>query len=135
MAFALHPQLAADTRPVISLALNDVLLMNDARYLWCILVPRVPDLRDLHQVPVTQKARLHIEIDLVSRVVSDMGDAYKMNVAALGNVVEQLHIHIVARQRDDAAWPRPVWGVGDARPYGETRMEDLVRRLRARLQT
>lgn len=135
MAFEVHPRLVADTRRVVSLALNDVLLMDDARFLWCILVPRMPNLRDLHQVPVTHRARLHIEMDQVSRAVADLGDAYKMNVAALGNIVEQLHIHIIARQRDDAAWPAPVWGVGDAQPYDDGAAKRIIKRLQERLQS
>jgi len=132
--FSLHPQLASDTRPVATLTLSDLLLINDSRYLWCILVPRLADLRDLHDLPRAHKTLMHEEIDCISVVVKDLAQAHKMNVAALGNVVEQLHVHIIARHRDDAAWPAPVWGVGTAEPYTEDSANKLIRRLRDSLQ-
>jgi len=131
--FSLHPQLAADTFAVKSLTLCDQLLMNDSRFLWCILVPRRDGLRDLHQVAAADKSQLLDEIDRVSALLERIGDAYKMNVAALGNMVEQLHIHVIARNREDAAWPGPVWGVGSAEPYQQTQAESLIARLRDEL--
>jgi len=131
--FSLHPQLAADTFAVKSLTLCDLLLMNDSRFLWCILVPRRDGLRDLHQVAAADKSQLLDEIDRVSALLERIGDAYKMNVAALGNMVEQLHIHVIARNREDAAWPGPVWGVGSAEPYQQTQAESLIARLRDEL--
>lgn len=133
MDFSLHPQLAADTFAVKSLTLCDQLLMNDSRFLWCILVPRRDGLRDLHQVAAADKSQLLDEIDRVSALLERIGDAYKMNVAALGNMVEQLHIHVIARNREDAAWPGPVWGVGSAEPYQQTQAESLIARLRDEL--
>lgn len=133
MDFSLHPQLAADTFAVKSLTLCDLLLMNDSRFLWCILVPRRDGLRDLHQVAAADKSQLLDEIDRVSALLERIGDAYKMNVAALGNMVEQLHIHVIARNREDAAWPGPVWGVGSAEPYQQTQAESLIARLRDEL--
>ncbi len=133
MSFTLHSQLAADTHPVAQLELCDLLLMNDARYLWCILVPRLDGLRDLHEVPAEHKAQLQQETDQVSVLLADVTGAYKMNVAALGNMVEQLHIHVIARSKTDAAWPGPVWGVGAAEPYTRVQAEELLTNLRAGL--
>ena len=133
MTFTLHPQLAADTTPVCKLELSDLVLMNDSRYLWCIVVPRLDGLRDLHEVPQANKAQLLEEIDRVSVVLQELSGAYKMNVAALGNMVEQLHVHIIARHQGDAAWPGPVWGVGSAEPYGEGAAQTLVGQLRDKL--
>jgi len=133
MSFKLNPQLDADTQLVATLELCEVLLMNDSRYLWCILVPRLPDLRDFHDVPSAHKATFQAEIDRVSEVVAGLTNAYKMNVAALGNMVEQLHVHIIARHQGDAAWPGPVWGVGDAEPYEEAAADKLIAQLRDEL--
>ncbi len=128
--FKLHPQLEADTFPVARLALNDVLLINDSRYVWCILVPRLPNLSELHDLPAEQRARMHDEVDSVSVALKNFTNAYKMNVAALGNMVEQLHVHVIARKKGDAAWPGPVWGVGVAEPYSTKNADALIYNLR-----
>jgi diadenosine tetraphosphate (Ap4A) HIT family hydrolase len=119
MNFELHPRLAADTFNVGDLRLCRVLLNNDARFPWCILVPRIAGLRDLHQVPVTDRVQLFSEIEQVSLALEALADADKMNVAALGNMVPQLHVHVIARREDDVAWPMPVWNAGAAQPYSE----------------
>jgi diadenosine tetraphosphate (Ap4A) HIT family hydrolase len=133
MSFTLDPQLDADTRLITRLDLCDVLLMDDSRYLWCIIVPRLPDLRDFHEVPGAQKATFLSEIDRVSEAANQLAGAYKMNVAALGNMVEQLHVHIIARHTGDAAWPGPVWGVGSAEPYSEDQASKLIAQIRDEL--
>jgi diadenosine tetraphosphate (Ap4A) HIT family hydrolase len=133
MNFTLHPQLEADTYQVAQLPLCDLLLMNDARYLWCILVPRLEGLRDLHEVPAADKTQLYQEIDQISLLLADLADAYKMNVAALGNMVEQLHVHVIARRKNDAAWPGPVWGVGTAEPYTDAQAEELLKKISKKL--
>lgn len=129
MTFTLHPQLAADTWPVCELELSDVLLMNDRRHMWCIVVPRLSGLRDLHEVPAEHKAILIDEVDRVSIALKEISSAYKMNVAALGNMVEQLHVHVIARHQGDVAWPGPVWGVGSAEPYDEGSAQTVIKRL------
>lgn len=130
--FSLHPRLAADCFDLGSLPLCQVLLMNDERFPWCILVPRIPDLRDLHDVPRPRRTELFDEIEQVSSALMQLQHADKMNVAALGNVVPQLHLHVIARTTTDAAWPAPVWGQGTAVPYAEAtpRIEALRRALR-----
>ena len=119
MSFILHSKLAADTFEVLSLEVSQLLLMNDARYPWLILVPQVSGMRDLHNLSTKQYQAVTQEIVQVSEVLESLAQAHKMNVGALGNMVPQLHIHIIARQTNDAAWPAPVWGVGEAQPYSQ----------------
>ncbi len=116
--FALHPRLAADTVPVGDLPLCRVLLMDDARFPWLILVPRRPGLREVHDLPAAERAVLIEEVAAASRALDADARPDKLNVGALGNVVAQLHIHVVARFAADPAWPGPVWGSGPAQPYG-----------------
>ena len=119
MTFQLHPQLAADTLNIGEMGPSTLLLMNDARYPWVILVPQIADLRELHQLPGADRAEVLEQIVHLSATMDELFKADKINVGALGNLVPQLHIHIIARSRSDHAWPRPVWGVGDAVPYSE----------------
>ena len=115
--FALHPQLQADTHLLISLKHSEVLLMDDARFPWLILVPRIVNARELHELAPAVRAQVSEEVYTVSTLLSQHTKAYKMNIGALGNMVEQLHIHVIARQTDDAVWPNPVWGAGTRKPY------------------
>jgi diadenosine tetraphosphate (Ap4A) HIT family hydrolase len=131
MTFELHERLAADTFLVTDLTLCRVLLMNDRRFPWLILVPRRAGLRDFDDVAGAEKADFHAEIDLASAVLREAVAAEKMNVAALGNMVPQLHVHVIARFAGDAAWPSPVWGVGQAEPYQPDEAKGLVARLSA----
>ncbi len=128
--FSLHPQLAADTFVVDDWPLCRVLLMNDARFPWLILVPRKNGLRDFDEVAAQDKPALLAEIDRASCALRAETSAEKMNVAALGNMVPQLHMHVVARFSDDAAWPAPIWGVGEAVPYTTSQVDTLITALR-----
>jgi diadenosine tetraphosphate (Ap4A) HIT family hydrolase len=119
MAFELHHRLAADCFLIGDFPLCRALLMNDNRFPWCILVPRRDALRDLHDLAESDRAALLDEIDVVSRVLTELQQAGKINVAALGNQVPQLHVHVIARSVDDPAWPAPVWGAGTAVPYAD----------------
>jgi len=132
-AFELHPQLAADTFVVGELPLSRLLLMNDHRFPWCILVPRRQELRDLHELDATESADLFAEIRRVSLRLLALGHVDKLNVAALGNRVPQLHVHVVARRTNDAAWPGPVWGSGPAQPYAPAEVKTLLTNLRTAL--
>ncbi|MCC9625830.1 HIT family protein [Thalassospira sp. MA62] len=132
-AFSLHPQLAADTTLVTEGPLSHVLLMNDARYPWLILVPRLPDLVDYDDLSEEQRNILGNEAATVSRILKQRFDAPKTNVAMLGNMVPQLHCHVVARFKDDPAWPGPIWGVGQTQPYEDTARTDRLAILRADL--
>ena len=126
--FALHPQLADDTAPVIELPLCEVRLMDDANHPWLVLVPRVADAVELIDLDATQRAQLSTEIDAAARALKALFKPHKLNIAALGNLVPQLHVHVIARYTDDIAWPRPVWGAAKARPYAP---EDLIERVNA----
>lgn len=129
MAFVLHERLAADTAHVCDLALSRVLLMNDSRFPWLILVPAREGLRDFDEVASEDKAAFYAEIEQASAVLRELTGAHKMNVAALGNMVPQLHVHVVARFPEDAAWPAPVWGNGVAVAYEAGALADLTARL------
>lgn len=131
--FSLDPRLAADTIPIGDLTLARVLLMNDANYPWIILVPRRPGLTEIIDLDDDEQEQMIDEIALVARVLKGITGCDKLNVAAIGNVVPQLHIHIVARRRGDAAWPRPVWGAAPARPYEHPQPDRLIAAIRAEI--
>jgi diadenosine tetraphosphate (Ap4A) HIT family hydrolase len=128
--FELHPRLAADCGVVGDLPLCRLLLMNDSRFPWCILVPRAAGLRELHDLPASARADLLDEIETVSRALLAVDEVQKINVGALGNLVPQLHVHVVGRHPGDAAWPGPVWGAGTAVPYEPVVRQELMMRLR-----
>lgn len=115
--FSLDPRLIADTHAVGDLALCSVLLMDDARFPWLILVPRRPSASELTDLNDADAAALTGEIRLAAKVIQSLARPDKVNVAALGNVVAQLHVHVIARFRSDPAWPNPVWGHGARKPY------------------
>jgi diadenosine tetraphosphate (Ap4A) HIT family hydrolase len=125
--FDLHPQLAADTHPVATLALCELRLMDDSNYPWLVLVPRVADARELIDLDAGQRRALSDDIDRASHLLRDAFVPFKLNIAALGNLVPQLHVHVIARFEHDPAWPAPVWGRVTARPYTP---EALVERIR-----
>ena len=133
VAFHLHPRLSADCATIADLALCRLLLMDDANYPWCILVPRRPGIREIHELVEADQAALLREVSAVSAALQTLFAADKMNVAALGNVVPQLHVHVIARRVGDAAWPRPVWGAVPRQPYAEDDREAVVKRLREAL--
>jgi len=115
------------------LALCRVLLMNDARFPWIILVPRRAGARELTDLSPEDQATLLAEIGAASRAMQRLIHPHKLNTAAIGNVVAQLHIHIVARFEDDAAWPAPVWGHGAREPYDEDESSGFVGLLQREL--
>ncbi len=125
-AWQLHPQLAADTVPVGDLPLSRVLAMNDATYPWLILVPREAGVTEITDLAESDRTRLMDEISRAAAALKTLTRCDKLNIAAIGNVVPQLHIHIVARRRDDPAWPKPVWGVAPPQPYTSERIADFV---------
>ncbi|MCY4058803.1 MAG: HIT family protein [Gammaproteobacteria bacterium] len=112
MAYSLHEKLSADCESLGDLDLCTVLLMRDHRFPWVILVPRIEGLRDFHDLPRNRAMVLFDEIERVSRILVDEFKAEKINVAALGNQVPQLHVHVIGRYLNDAAWPGPVWNAG-----------------------
>ena len=131
--FALHPQLAKATVLIGHRAGSQLLLMNDARFPWLVLVPTHDDLRELHELTEASFTEVTKGIKQISEKLQRLTNAPKMNIAALGNQVPQLHIHIIARRHDDPAWPGPVWGVGEPLPYGEEEQNVLIRTLQEQL--
>ncbi|HEX3163277.1 MAG TPA: HIT family protein [Pseudolabrys sp.] len=117
--WSLHLQLAQDTVPVGDLPLARVLLANDANYPWLILVPRLPGLVELIDLEENAQVQLLGEISAAARALKKITACDKLNIAALGNQVAQLHVHVIARRRGDPAWPKPVWGVKPALSYAQ----------------
>ncbi|MCF4994321.1 HIT domain-containing protein [Pseudomonas syringae] len=128
--FALDPQLEKDTLTIGDFPLSRLLLSNDANYPWFILVPRREAISELFQLDVTDQQQLWNETTALAELLKDLFEADKMNVATLGNVVSQLHMHVIVRKRDDAAWPAPVWGKHPARPYTAEQVTAIRERLR-----
>src|SRR6267378_2668362 len=116
-AWSLHPQLEQDTAPLGDLPLSRVLVIKDANYPWLLLVPRRAAVSELVDLGEAEQAQLMTEVAHASRALKTVTSCDKLNVAALGNVVSQLHVHVVARRIGDAAWPKPVWGAAPAKAY------------------
>ena len=132
--FELDPRLAADTVLVGETPLNQVLLMRDARYPWLILVPRRSDVTEPFELGETDQSQLWQESMRLGEAMKAHFAADKINIAALGNQVAQLHVHHIARFHTDDAWPGPVWGVGSAVPYSGTALDTLMGELRSLLR-
>ena len=131
--FVLDARLAADTLPLGDLALSRVLLMNDARYPWIVLVPRRADLSELLDLSEGERAMLMEEAMAAGRALRAVAPCDKLNVGALGNIVRQLHLHVVSRVEGDPAWPGPVWGSGAAKPYDGNWLKSMASALRREL--
>jgi len=126
---SLHERLRADTAPVLDLALCRVLLMDNRVWPWLILVPMRAGAVEIHRLSAEDRAALMEEVAQASRVVERLFAPDKLNVGALGNMVPQLHVHVIGRRRGDPAWPGPVWGSGHAEPYEPGERAALVERL------
>lgn len=129
MEFELHPRLAGDCIPLGELPLCTLLLMNDAQYPWCILVPRRAGIREIYELNEDDQIALLRESSLLGRALIQAFGGTKLNIGALGNVVPQLHVHHIVRFEHDPAWPAPVWGRHPARPYDEAQRRTFVERL------
>ena len=134
LTFSLHPQLEQDTTLIGDLPLSRVLLMNDANYPWLILVPRLPAITEIIDLEANAQIQLTGEIAKAAEALKALTACDKLNVAALGNMVAQLHVHVIARRRTDAAWPKPVWGVVPATAYADDSRLRLTDELRRALQ-
>ena len=133
--FALDPQLARESVFVADRVLCRVLLMDDARFPWLVLVPRRAGMVELFDLDASERTLLFDELEQAARALRSVASSSKLNVGALGNVVRQLHVHVVARREGDAAWPGPVWGHGPRRPYDESARATRVSAIAARLGT
>ncbi len=127
--FTLHPQLANDSIELADFPLSKLLLCNDSAYPWFILVPKVADISEIYQLDWQQQQQLLNESSLLSELLMQVFSGDKMNIAALGNVVEQLHVHHVVRFKDDAQWPKPIWGQQAATPYTDEALTKLKEKL------
>lgn len=132
--FVLHPQLKQDCVEIDSDRQFTLLLANDARYPWVILVPRVADVRESYELSDVMQLALMQQSARLARNLMQLFDGDKCNVAALGNLVPQLHVHHVVRKQGDDAWPSPIWGYGTARPYNAAEQEHRLSQLRQHLQ-
>src|SRR6187397_2281350 len=132
--WTLHPQLERDTASIGDLPLSRVLIINDANYPWLLLVPRRPLVVELIDLDDVEQAQLMTEVTRVARALRTVTNCDKLNVAALGNVVSQLHVHVIARFHGDAAWPNPVWGKAPRKPYEKSARDALLAQLRRALQ-
>ena len=127
--FHLHPRLEADTHLIANLTLCQLRLMNDARFPWSVLVPQRSDLVGVHELTPHDQKQLIEESSLVSRLFSRLYQPDRINVGALGNLVPQLHWHVVARHSQDPCWPGPVWGCGETRPYETVELEARLQQI------
>jgi diadenosine tetraphosphate (Ap4A) HIT family hydrolase len=133
MPWTLHPQLESDTGPVGDLPLSRLLLANDANYPWLLLVPRCAGASEIIDLADAEQIALAAEIARVCRALKAVAPCDKLNVAALGNVVPQLHVHIIARRAGDAAWPRPVWGVMQPLAHDAEEVQTFISTLRRKI--
>jgi diadenosine tetraphosphate (Ap4A) HIT family hydrolase len=131
--WSLHPRLAQDGVVIGDLALSRVLLADDANFPWLQLVPRRGSVVDVIDLDEADQAELTREIALVARALKEITRCDKLNIAALGNVVPQLHVHVIARRKTDPAWPKPIWGVLPARPYDPAERDRLVQAVRQKI--
>ncbi len=129
--FVLNSQLKSDTYFVADLKISRLLLMNDANYLWLVLVPRQPDLVELNDLEFEQQVEVLREINLLGKILKENFAAEKINIAALGNLVKQLHIHVIGRKKNDVTFPKPVWGNAPTKPYQESAAQDLIKKIKA----
>ncbi len=131
--FELDPRLTQDCIVIGELKLSRLLLMNDRQYPWLILVPRVNQIAEMYELSSDDQQQLWSEIAEVSRILKQLFEPYKINIGALGNVVRQLHVHVIARYEQDIAWPGPVWGAHPALPYKVSEIERIKNKLQQAL--
>lgn len=131
--WSLHPQLQKDTIDIGDLPLSRVLVIKDANYPWLLLVPRRPDVAEIIDLNEVEQAQLMTETSRVGRALKDITRCDKLNIAALGNLVPQLHVHLIARRTNDAAWPRPVWGVMPPLPHDPQEVQAFISALRRKI--
>ena len=131
--WSLHPQLARDTIEFGDLPLSRVLIVNDANWPWLLLVPRRPGVSDIIDLDEVERAQLMTEITRVARGLKEVTECDKLNVAALGNVVPQLHVHVIARRPGDAGWPKPIWGTAAPLRHDPRELDHFTAALRRKV--
>lgn len=133
--FQLHPQLQQDSFALGCFDLCELRVINDSQYPWFILVPQRPNIREIYQLEPTDQQQLQAESCYLAEQLALLYHADKMNVAAIGNIVPQLHIHHIVRFRQDKAWPAPVWGKYPAIPYSDSHWAETLKHLQQQLNT
>jgi diadenosine tetraphosphate (Ap4A) HIT family hydrolase len=131
--WSLHPQLTQDTIDIGDLPLCRVLVIKDANYPWLLLVPRREGAVEIIDLDDVAQAQLTTEVSRVARALKEITKCDKLNIAALGNVVPQLHVHIIARRKNDVAWPRPVWGVAPPLAHDATEVQNFISAIRRKI--
>ncbi|MDB5654211.1 MAG: histidine triad protein [Tardiphaga sp.] len=131
--WSLHTQLQKDTIDIGDLPLSRVLVVKDAHYPWLMLVPRRADASEIIDLDDVEQGQLMTEINRVGRALKEITKCDKLNVAALGNMVPQLHVHIIARRTSDAAWPRPVWGVMPPLAHDAAEVQSFISAIRRKI--
>src|SRR5436190_11855986 len=131
--WSLHPQLARDTIAIGDMALSRLLVVNDANWPWLLLVPRRRGASEIIDLDEVERAQLMTEIARVAHALKEVTACDKLNVAALGNVVPQLHVHVIARRSGDAGWPKPIWGAAPPIPYEPQKLERFIAAIRRKL--
>lgn len=135
MNFQLHPRLQQDCVEVGRLPLSKLLLMNESRFPWCLLVPAKENIREIFQLSEADQQQLQRESAMLSRTMATSFNADKMNIAAIGNMVPQLHVHHIVRYQNDPAWPAPVWGKFDPLPYSNAELRQQLERIQLLMQS
>jgi len=120
IAFSLDQRLSEDTTAVTRLGLCELRLMNDRRWPWLILIPQRPAVTEIHELSALDQTMLTFEAGMTAQALKSVTGCEKINTGALGNVVRQLHLHLIARNPGDPGWPGPVWGFGSREPYGDS---------------
>ncbi|ARM86507.1 HIT family hydrolase domain-containing protein [Rhizobium sp. CIAT894] len=134
-AFELDPRLENDSVSIMITGLCDLRLSRDARWPWLILVPRRADITEIFELTPLDQVLLAFETELVAKALKQVTGAAKINIGALGNIVRQLHVHVIARFEGDANWPGPVWGFGRAEPYEDGKRDEFTEKLREALSS
>ena len=132
-AWSLHSQLKKDTIDIGDLPLSKVLVIKDANYPWLMLVPRRPEKVEIIDLDEVEQAQLMTEVSRAAKALKEITKCDKLNIAALGNVVPQLHVHVIARRTGDAAWPRPVWGVVPPLAHDAAEVQHFISALRRKI--
>ncbi|MEI5680011.1 MULTISPECIES: HIT family protein [unclassified Mesorhizobium] len=132
--FELNARLEADSEPLMWLGLCELRIMNDSRWPWLILVPQRPGIEEVHDLTPLDQAMLTFECNTVAQALKKSTGCTKINTGALGNIVRQLHVHVIARSEGDAGWPGPVWGYGMREPYKRSDLHGFCEKIRSALQ-
>ncbi len=131
MTFQLHPRLQQDSLAIGQFSLSELRLINDSQYPWFILVPRRHNISEVYQLAEKDQQLLQQESSLLAKTLVELFTADKLNIAAIGNIVPQLHIHHIVRYKTDIAWPAPIWGKFDTVPYSTQQLEERVKLIKS----